>query len=184
MLEALGGEAKPVTAASRAKEQARRNTWLKEREARRRSQEGVEVSKKCAAELFAELEKTVADEPGADIRFKSVNKAARIWTQAPGNEGTTVTILWSLAYSNALIDSGLHVRLWEGYAGTPGEGVIAFESAREIGKHNFDFEWGESGRWLWQHRDTKRYYDTASLAAFLLGLLVDYSNRSPKRESP
>ena len=40
----------------------------------------------------------------------------------------------------------------------PGEGVIAFESAREIGKHNFDFEWGESGQWLWQHRDSKRYY--------------------------
>ena len=47
----------------------------------------------------------------------------------------------------------------------------------KVGEHEFDFELSESGRWTWQHRDTKRYYDTAELAAFCIGLLVDHSSR-------
>jgi len=58
-----------------------------------------------------------------------------------------------------------------------GEDIIAFDNPTEVGEHEFDFEWGESGQWVWQHRDTKRYYDTAELAAFCIELLLDHSNR-------
>jgi hypothetical protein len=182
MLERLGGEAKPVTAATHLARQARHNTWLKEREAKRGSVEGVAAAQGQVAVLLAELQRTVSEEPTADIAFKQVrDRAARIWTQAPNREGTTVTLYWSQQWGNVLSQSGLHVRLWEGYSGAAGEGLIAFEHATEVGGHEFDFEWGESGQWIWQHRETKRLYDTAGLAAFCFGLLIEHSHRSPKR---
>jgi hypothetical protein len=182
MLEALGGAAKPVTAATHLARQARRNAWKSERDAKRGSGEGVAAAKAAVAALFAELENTAAAEPTADVAFKKVNdKASKIVTQAPNHEGTTLTLYWSTSYSNVLHESGLHVRLWYGYAGAAGEGVIAFENPREVAAHNFDFEWGEFGQWLWQDRNTKQTYDTTGLAAFCFGLLIEHSNRQPRR---
>jgi len=177
-LEELGGEAKPITAASRANEQARRVAWQGEREAKRGTQEGVDAAKAHVTALFDEIQKAVSQAPGADIQFKEArHNAARIWTKSPNREGTTVTLYWSLSWANVLNQSGLRVRLFEGYAPTAGEDIIAFENPTEVGGHEFDFEWGESGQWVWQHRDTKRYYDTAELAAFCIELLLDHSNR-------
>ena len=177
-LEELGGEAKPVTAASRAKEQARRVASQKEREAKRGSVEGVEAAKANVTALFDELHKAVSQEPTADIAFKRVDhKAAKIWTQSPNHKGTTLTLYWSLAYSNVLNESELKVRLFEGFAPTAGEGLISFANPTEVAEHKFDFEFSDSRQWIWQHHDTKRYYNTAELAAFCVGLLIDRSNR-------
>ena len=181
MLETLGGAAKPVTAATHLARQARRNAWLKERDGKRNSErEGVAVAKQHIAALFAELEKTLANEPTADIAFTQSGSNVRIWTTAPEREGTTVTIAWSLPYSNVLEHSGLHVTLWEGYGSLGGEYIAASRQPRKKAAHEFDFEWSESGQWVWQHRQTKRSYDTSGLAAFCIGLLVELSRRPPK----
>jgi len=182
LLEQLRGEVKPVTAATHLAQEARHNAWQKEREAKRGTVAGVTAAKEHVVALFAELQKTVSAEPTADISFKRVgDRAARIWTQAPDHEGTTVTFYWSQSWGNVLSQSGLHVRLWEGYAGAASEGPLAFEDAAEVGGHEFDFEWSESGQWVWQGRDTKRSYDTAALAALFVGLLIEHSRRPPKR---
>ena len=44
----------------------------------------------------------------------------------------------------------------------------------ELEAYEFDFEYDESGRWVWQQRDSRRKYDTAQLAAFCIGLLLDH----------
>src|SRR6266550_713059 len=63
MLEQLGGEAKPVTAATHLARQARRNKWLTQREALRGSETGATAAKEQIVELVAELEKAVSSEP-------------------------------------------------------------------------------------------------------------------------
>ena len=181
LLEQLGGEAQPVTAATHLAREARHNAWLKDREAKRNSeQDGVAVANQYAAALFTELEKTVTNEPTAGIAFKQSRSSARIWTQAPEREGTTVTITWSLPYRNVLEHSGLHVRSWEGYASLDGEYIAAFTEPRKRATHEFDFEWTESRQWVWQDRQSKRTYDTTGLTAFCVGLLVELSRRQPR----
>jgi len=145
-LEEVGGEAKPVTAESRAREHARRAKWQAERERLRRSQEGVDAAKAHVAALFAELERAVAASAPADIAFKRVNAgSARLWSQSPDwgqspeARGTTVTFYWSQSWANVLDQSGLHVRLWRGFASAAGEGLIAFEKPRELEQHEFGF---------------------------------------------
>ena len=76
-----------------------------------------------------------------------------------------------------LNESELKVRLFEGFAPTAGEGLISFANPTEVAEHKFDFEFSDSRQWIWQHHDTKRYYNTAELAAFCVGLLIDRSNR-------
>jgi len=177
-LEEVGGEAKTVTAESRAREFARHAEWQAERERRRRSQEGVDAAKAHVAALFGELERAVsrgAAGSAGNLAFKQPRpNAARIYSRAPDGEGTTVTLYWSQQWANTLDQSGLRVRLFEGYAPAAGEDIIAFEDPREIDEHEFDFEYGESGQWIWKHRGTGRYYDTAGLAAFCIGLLLDH----------
>jgi len=183
MLEAVGGEAKPVTAATHLARQARHNAWQKEREAKRNSeQDGVAAANEYPAALLTELENTVANEPTAGFTFKQRGRSARIWTQAPEREGTTVTVGWSLPYRNVLEHSGLHVRVWEGYAALDGENLAAFEQPRERAAHEFDFEWSQARQWVWQDRQTRRTYDTAGLAAFCVGLLVELSRRAPRHQ--
>jgi hypothetical protein len=182
MLETLGGAAKPVTAATHLARQARHNGWLKEREAKRNSEkEGVAVAQQHAAALLAELEKTLANEPTADIAFRKSGSSARIWTTAPERDGTTVTVTWRLPYSNVLENSVLDVTLWDGYASLYGEYIPSHSQPRERATHEFDFEWSEARQWVWQHRKTKRGYDITGVAAFCIGLLIDHSRRSPKR---
>lgn len=182
LLEQLGGHAQPLTAAAHLAQQARHSAWIRERDSKRSSEtDGVAAANQHAAALFAELEKTVTNEPAAGITFKQSRKSVRIWTQAPEQEGTTVTITWSLPYRNVLSRSGLHVMVWEGYASLDGENLVRMEEPRKRATHEFDFEWSESRQWVWQGRQSKRTYDTAGLAAFCMGLLVDLSRRQPRR---
>jgi hypothetical protein len=34
--------------------------------------------------------------------------------------------------------------------------------------------YSEAGKWMWEHRDTKRDYDTGQLASHCIGLLLDH----------
>ncbi len=173
-LEEVGGAAKPVTAESRAREYARHAEWQTERERQRHSQAGVDAAKAHATELFGELERAVSQGAASgDIAFTQQANSARFWTQSPDREGTTVTLYWSQQWANVLDQSGLRVRLWRGFASAAEERIVHFEEPRELESHEFDFEYGESGQWIWQHRGTSRYYDTTQLATFCIGLLVD-----------
>lgn len=172
-LEELGGEAKPVTAESRAREYARHSEWKAERERQRRSQEGVDAAKAHVTQLFDELERAVSH-GAADLAFEQRHpNVARIWTQLPDRKGTTVTLHWSQPWGNVLEQSALHVRLWRGYASVGGE-VLAFEEPVRLEGHEFDFEYGESGKWVWQHRGTRHTYETGQLAAFCVSVLLDH----------
>lgn len=178
-LEEVGGKATPITAATRARQYARHAEWKEERDSRRRSQSGVDAVKAHLAKLFDEVGQAVSEaskaSSAADIAFKQPRpNAARMWSSSPDREGTTVTLYWSQQWSNVLEHSGLHVRLWRGFAPAAGEDLVAFEKPGELESHEFDFEYGESGRWVWQHRHTHQVYDTAQLAAFCIGLLLDH----------
>lgn len=181
-LEEAGGTASPVTAASRAREYARHAAWEEERERRRGSQEGVDAAGAHVRELFTEINQAVSEasrgSSAADIAFSQRRaNGARIWSSSPDREGTTVTIYWSRQWANTLNQSGLRVRLSRGYAPAAGEDLMALEKPVELEEHEFDFEWGKAGRWVWQHRPTGRGYDTAQLAAFCMGLLIDRITR-------
>ena len=172
-LEELGGVAKPATAQSRAEEFKRHAEWKEKAAFLRRSQQGVDKAKDHVAALFAELESALAQSGGP--RFKQAKpNAARMWSNLPNDEGSSVTIYWSLQWGNSLEQSGLRVRLWQGYASAAGEDLTRFEEPAELEKHDFDFVYTETDKWMWQHRDTKREYDTGQLAAFCIGLLLDH----------
>lgn len=176
-LEEIGGVAKPVTAASRAREYARHTEWKEEREHRRGSQAGVDAAKAHVGALFSELKSAVTEAKGpsgADLAFSQPrSNAARIWSSSPNHEGSTVTLYWSQQWANVLSQSGLRVRLWKGYAPAGGEDLATWEDPEELEEHQFDFEYNVSRQWVWQHRDTGRVYGTQQLAAFCLGLLLD-----------
>jgi hypothetical protein len=177
-LEEAGGKARPVTAASRAREHARHAEWKEERDRRRQSEVGVDAAKAHVAELFDEIGQAVSEaskrSSAADLAFKQPRQnAARIWSQSPGREGTTVTLYWSQQWANTLDHSGLHIRLWRGYASAAGENIMASEQATELAHHEFDFDFAESARWLWRQRHTDKVLDTSQLAAFCVGLLLD-----------
>ena len=97
-----------------------------------------------------------------------------MWSNLPDDEGSTVTIYWSLQWANSLDQSGLHVRLWQGYASAAGEDLMAAEKPVELDGHDFDFVYNENDKWMWKHRNTERNYDTGQLAAFCIGLLLDH----------
>ncbi len=172
-LEELGGVAKPVTAQSRAEAFKRHAEWKEKAALLRRSQQGVDTAKDHVAALFTELENALAQSGGP--RFRQVNaKAARMWSNLPDNEGSTVTVYWSLQWGNSLEQSGLRVRLWQGYASAGGEVLTRSEEPVELEKHDFDFVYTENDKWMWRHRHTKREYDTGQLSSFCIGLLFDH----------
>jgi hypothetical protein len=125
------------------------------------------------AALFEELDTVLAQ--GAGPRFKAKTpRAARLWSNLPDDEGSTVTIYWSLQWGNSLDQSGLRVRLWRGYASAAGEDLAPREEPVELENHDFDFVYTETDKWMWQHRHTKREYDTGQLSSFCIGLLFDH----------
>jgi hypothetical protein len=172
-LEELGGVAKPVTAQTRAEQFKRHTVWKEKAGQLRRSPEGVEAANRHVEELFAELESASAKSGGLQFKTKTA-RAARMWSNLPEGEGSTVTFYWSMQWANSLDQSGLSVRLWQGYAPAAGEGVIAFDEPVEIQEDRFDFVYSEAGKWMWEHRDTKRDYDTGQLASHCIGLLLDH----------
>ena len=171
-LEELGGRAKPVTAQSRAQEFKRHAEWKEKAAQLRRSQQGVDAAREQVSALYSEL-KGASESGGLQFNAKTAN-AARLWSDQPDGEGSTVTIRWSQQWGNVLDQSGLHVRLWQGYASAAGEDLMTFEKPVELQEHEFDFVYAESGNWMWQCRDTQRYYDTGQLASFCIGLLLDH----------
>jgi hypothetical protein len=172
-LEEAGGVAMPVTAQSRAAEFKRHAEWKEKAAALRRSQEGVDAAKTHIAALFEELRSALAQGGGPQFARKTPI-AARMWSDLPDGEGSTVTVRWSVQWGNSLDHSRLRVRLWQGYAPAAGEDLMTFEEPVELQSHEIDFVYAESGSWMWQHRDTKRTYDTGQLAAFCIGLLLDH----------
>lgn len=172
-LEELGGKPQPVTAQTKAEQYKRHVEWKEKAERLRRSQEGVDAAQKHVTTLFAELKQALAAGGGPQFNARTPT-AARMWTSQPDGEGSTVTIRWQLQWGNVLDHSGLHVRLWKGYASAAGEDLVTFVEPVELAGHAFDFVYTESEKWMWQHRDTSRTYDTTELASFCVGLLLDH----------
>ena len=144
-VQELDGKVRELTAADKAKLKAKEIEFEHTRQAFLRSEKGVESAYKEVADLFAEVKKITGEIQSQNLKFRIDGDTRNLIVYS---SGYTLSLYWSVQYSNSLDYSAFRVQIFKGSIAYKNR--MPIEEPERLAEESYYFDIAMSGKCGWR----------------------------------